>query len=55
MVFSLLYGQEYYTQRIFAEEMVKKISTELDGDDLPIEKREKKEIILKCVKYYFGL
>tara|TARA_Y100000389_G_C17380438_1_gene474071 strand:+ start:259 stop:426 length:168 start_codon:yes stop_codon:yes gene_type:complete len=55
MVFSILYSQEYYTQRVLAEEIVEKISTELNAEDLPVEKRRRKEVILQSIKYYFGL
>ena len=55
MVFSYFYSQEYYTQRVLAEQMVEKISTELDAEDIPDDNRKRKELILQSIKYYFGL
>jgi len=51
----MFYSQEYFTQRVLAEGIVEKISTELDDEDLPEEKRKRKELLLQCIKYYFSL
>ena len=55
MVLGYLYSQEYYTQRLLAEEMISKITNELDNEELVEEKRKRKELILQCIKYYFSL
>jgi|APSaa5957512535_1039671.scaffolds.fasta_scaffold166120_2 hypothetical protein len=55
MVFGIFNSQDYYTQRVLAEEIVGKITSGLDAEDLQPDKRKRKEIILQSIKYYFGL
>ena len=55
MVFGIFNSQEYYTQRVLAEQMVEKITADLDAEDLRPDIRKRKEIILQSIKYYFGL
>lgn len=53
-MFPLFQSQEYYTERVIAEEIVMKITDELEKDDLPEDRKKRKKLILQSIKYYYG-
>ena len=46
--------EKYEAEKSLAVITINKIEKELGGD-MPQHIREKKEMILKCIKYYYGL
>ena len=48
-------NEKYEAEKTYANSIINKITKELDCGKLPQDIRERKELILKCVKYYYGL
>jgi len=49
------YNDQYYMDKIHAEQMILKLEVDLKKKDLTREKRVRKTLVLKCLKYYYSL
>tara|TARA_Y100001960_G_C14702935_1_gene842726 strand:+ start:216 stop:374 length:159 start_codon:yes stop_codon:yes gene_type:complete len=49
------YNDQYYMDKIHAQQMLQKLETDLKKKDLTREKSVRKQLVLKCLKYYFSL
>jgi hypothetical protein len=49
------YNDEYYMDKIHAQQIVEKLENDLKKKDLTKEKIIRKKLVLKCLKYYFSL
>jgi len=49
------YGDDYYIDKITAKDIVEKIETDLKNKQLSKEKKTRKILVLKTIKYYYSL
>jgi len=48
-------NEKYEAEKTYANSIINKITKELECETIPDHIRERKELILKCIKYYYSL
>jgi len=48
------YSDDYYMEKIQAKDIVEKLEKDLKNNQLPKEKRTRKNLVLKTIKYYYA-
>ena len=54
-MWSFFKDEKYEKERTLANSIINKLTKELECETLPDQNRERKELILKCIKYYYSL
>ena len=48
------YSDDYYMEKIQAKDIVEKLEKDLKNNQLTKEKRTRKNLVLKTIKYYYA-